>query len=296
MEVALDLVGIEDVERTAGVEGRPVGDVDERGDGPRTDGAQPLLQPGRARPVAHAAKRAEREDGARIAGVVGEGEAHLAGRLEGVGHGRGVQRLQRPEPRSGKLAGEPANGEAVTAVGGDGNVDDGAFEPESDGCGRADLRRVAQVDDAVVVLADLQLARRAQHALAQDAPDLRALEHRAGHRDHRTLGREDALHAEPHVGCAADHLEGPVLGLDHAQPETVGVGVLAHAGDVADGEGVQIGAAGLDAFELEADGRQRPADRRGVGVGLEVLLEPGQRELHRTRPAKVVGRSRGTKP
>ena len=51
VNVAMDLVGIEDMQRPAMGHGEQVGDVDQRRDGPETDGEQLLLQPVGARAV-----------------------------------------------------------------------------------------------------------------------------------------------------------------------------------------------------------------------------------------------------
>ena len=53
----------------------------------------------------------------------------------------------------------------------------------------------------------------------------------------------------------------------------------------------------LDAFDLEADRGQRLDDRRAVGIGLEMLLQPGQGELHApTPPLKASARRAREKP
>src|SRR3546814_14548830 len=82
LQVALHLAGIEDVQRPAEVEGHVVGDVDQRRDGAQADGAQAVLQPGRAGTVPHAAKAAPGHVGAGVLAVGGQvtapGNAALA--------------------------------------------------------------------------------------------------------------------------------------------------------------------------------------------------------------------------
>ena len=67
------------------------------------------------------------------------------------------------------------------------------------------------------------------------------------------VGREDALHAGAGVGRAADDLEHAVLGIDRADPQPVGVRVLARLAHVGDAEGGQRGARVVDALDLEAE-------------------------------------------
>ena len=65
-EIALDLVGIEDVQRPAAVEGQVIGDIDQRIDRTKTDGDQPLLQPFRAVTILDAPERAPGETRAKM--------------------------------------------------------------------------------------------------------------------------------------------------------------------------------------------------------------------------------------
>ena len=74
---ALHLVRVEDVERTAVAHGDVVGDVDERRDRAKPDGAKPPLHPGGRRPVLHAAEIAPDEERAGL--VVRVVEAELDG-------------------------------------------------------------------------------------------------------------------------------------------------------------------------------------------------------------------------
>ena len=65
-EIALDLRGVENMQRTAVIEGHVVGDVDERIDRPKTDRQQAPLHPFRRRAVLDAAHETESEDGAEL--------------------------------------------------------------------------------------------------------------------------------------------------------------------------------------------------------------------------------------
>ncbi len=79
--------------------------------------------------------------------------------------GRDRRGLQRPEPGGGEVAGDAGDGGGVGAVGRQVDVDDGVVEPGVGREGDADGRVLGQVDDAFVVVGELQLGGRAQHAV-----------------------------------------------------------------------------------------------------------------------------------
>ena len=144
-----------------------VGDVDQRRDRPQADRRQPVLQPGRARPVAHAADEpadeqraglllARREVEPRSSAPANRGPAPARSRAAAAGRGRrrrGRGRC-RATPRQSARSGVSLM--SIT----------GPSRPEhlARRAGRPALGR--QLDDAVMVLAEPQLARRAEHAVA----------------------------------------------------------------------------------------------------------------------------------
>ena len=117
-ERALDLGGVEHVQRPAAIEGDVIGDVDQRADRPEADGAQPLLHPFRRRAVGDAAHQAQRE---------GRAEMSVAGREVELDRRRAVEgRDDRPrrvglelaEAGGGEIAGDAGNAGRVGPVGG----------------------------------------------------------------------------------------------------------------------------------------------------------------------------------
>jgi tRNA-binding EMAP/Myf-like protein len=146
---------------------------------------------------------------------------------------------------------------------------------------RADRRILRQVDDPVMILGELQFRRRAEHAVRFDAAD-----HALAERDilAGNIGsgrREDALHAGARIGRAADDLHRLAgAGVHHADPQPVGIGMLLRFDHRGDGEIAQLRRRIGDAFDLKADLRQRLGDRRQRGVGVEMVLEPGEGEFH----------------
>ena len=166
VEVALDLGEVEHMQRPAAIEGDVVGDVDERADRPEPDRAQPLLHPFRRRPVRHAAHQAKRESGAQMRVVRarnrdGPGRAveRAVDRLRRSASSASRGRRRRDRARCRRRPSHP-DGSGVSV-----DVDHRIVEPGLSGVSDADRRVVRQFDDAVVIVAEFELRRRAQHAV-----------------------------------------------------------------------------------------------------------------------------------
>ena len=193
----------------------------------------------------------------------------------------GLDRPQGAEPRRREIAGDAVHAQAIGAVGRHLDVDHRIVEAQRLGRRRAGPGLGRQVDDAAMVLAQLQLARGTEHAVALLAADLAGFERDAGARDVAAGRRKDALHAGARVGRAAHDLHRAAAGIDLAQAEPIGVGVLHGLDDIADHETLQgLGRVG-DTFDLEPKHGEPVAQLRERRRGVEVLLEPGQGEFHR---------------
>ena len=131
-----------------------------------------------------------------------------------------------------------------------------------------------------MILRDQQFALGAQHAVRFDAADDALFEIDAGSRNMRARGCEDAGHAGPRIGRAADDLDHAVLGLDIADAQAIGIGMLPRLAHARHGEGAERLCLVLDGFDLEADTDQSTDDLVERRVGLEIILEPGEREFH----------------
>ena len=103
------------------------------------------------------------------------------------------ERLQRADARRREVAGNAAHAHAVLAVGRDRHVEHRIVEPGIVGVGGADRRILGQLDDPVMIVAQLELARRAHHAARFDAADRRDLQRHVAARD---IGAGRAEHAE----------------------------------------------------------------------------------------------------
>ena len=291
--IARHLVGVEHVQRPVEVVGHQVGDVDQRRDRAQADRDQPLLQPLRAGAVLHVAEvAADRER----AGVPDIGALPFQRRLEGALDRRLLERLQRAEAGGRQVARDAVHAEAVGAVRRQLDLEHRVVIAHVGGEALAHRRIGREVDDAVMVLAQAHLAHRAQHAVGVDAADHALLEVELGAGDEAADRREHALHAGARVGRAAHHLHDTLAGIDLADAQLVGVRVLHRFDHIADGEGRQVLGAVLDMLDLEPDHGEGARDRLDIRIGVEMLLQPLQRELHRVSPPVIEGTSSGTNP
>ncbi len=208
MQSPRELVGIEDVQRPAEIEGQVVGDVDQRRDRPQTHRDQPLLQPLRARPVAHAADQPADEvrAGAAVSASkskrtpIGLGNAPApasrraasARPSPAAARSRAMPRTPRQSPRFGVIA------MSIT----------GSSSPSAGGGRRTDGGVRRQFDDAGVLVRQPHLAFGEQHAVAVDAADRRRLQRHAGAGDDRCRpAAKTPFMPGAGVRCAADDLQ-----------------------------------------------------------------------------------------
>ena len=281
-QIARDLARVEDVQRAVEVEGEEVGDVHERRNRPQADGAQPLLQPGGRGAVGHAADQPAGEMRRPLGDVRGDADPRSA--VETALDRRHRQRLERPQPARREVAGDAADAQRVGAVGGDLDLDDrvdlfGRIGGQPVGEAVPDLAR-GQLDDAVVFVAEFQLAFRGHHPVALDAADLADAQRRvdAGHVV-AGLGEHDG-DPRPRIRRAADDLLFALVGHDPADPQPVGVGVLFGVGDLGQRERGQAGGGVVDVLDLEPEIGQGVGDLGDGGRGVEVVTEPGEGEFH----------------
>ena len=148
------------------------------------------------------------------------------------------------------------------------------------GEGRADRRIGRQVDDAVVLVRQFELALGTHHAVALDAADLAD---RQGDIDagHIGAGRGKGTdQAGTRIGRTAYDLNGGAgAGVDGQYLQLVGIGVFRGRQHLGDDKGLQSRLV-VDRLDLEAD-RGQPLDDVGQrGVGFEMILEPGEGEFH----------------
>ena len=80
-------------------------------------------------------------------------------------------------------------------------------------------------------------------------------------------------------------------GVDGADAEAVGVGVLRGFDDAGDGEAAELLGRVLDTLDLEADAGEGVGDVGQGSLGVEVVLEPGKREFHDDNPGRGLAMS-----
>ena len=94
------------------------------------------------------------------------------------------------------------------------------------------------------------------------------------------------------IGAAVSYVAGPPEAADTADTTSYSVSgsgadgeMLASLTDIGDREWRKRGTRIGDALDLKAQRSERVADALDRGVGLQMLLEPRERELHRESPA-----------
>ena len=284
---ALHLVGVVAVDRPAGLEHDVVGHVDGQGDRAHARLGDAAGQPvGRGRGGVEAGDGAGDEHRAALGIVDQDRVARVVGDRDLAQH-RVVERRVEGERR---LAGDAAQRQRVGAVGVDLELDDGVVEPEEGPGVVAGLPRAGrQHDDAVVVLAEAELAGGADHAGRDVAVGLAradlevARQHTAGeHDDDEVAGREvvrtahDALRLTAPVGVGDVH-RAPVDRL------AVLLRLGLHRQDPADDERAgDLVTWTLERLELEAEVGQRVGQLLDVEVvgQVDVVADPGHGGTH----------------
>ena len=137
---------------------------------------------------------------------------------------------------------------------------------------------------------------RTQHPVGLNTTDIGGFQVQPCTRNGGSGRRKNALHAGSRVRCTADHLNGFAAGVDHADAQLVGIGVLLGGYHMRDLEGFKIPRGIDDLLDLEADHGQRVGDLLDAGVGFEMILEPGQGEFHRLNPPCSDGTSKARNP
>ena len=105
--------------------------------------------------------------------LVGGGEIEMdAGwAVEGAGNRFRRRRLQAAQPCRGEIPGDAGDAGRVGTVRGHGDVDDRIVEPGKTRVGEANRGVIGKLDDPIVIVAELELRRRAQHPVRFDAAD-----------------------------------------------------------------------------------------------------------------------------
>ena len=281
-EVALDLVQVEDVRRPAQLEHHVVGDVHQRRDAALAAARQaldhPLRRAGTGIDVSHDAPG---KAPAQVGGLDVHGQTLVGGR-GGLWKLRG---LERRAGERGQLACDAVDAERMPEVGRELEREQRVVQVQMLTDVLADGRVGRQFQQPAVIVGELELARRAQHAVAFHAAQLADLDvKRLAVLARRQLGADErAGHADARagVGRAADdgeQLRTARIDLAHAQAVgiRVGLGLLDFAHDDA-GER-RRGRPGL--FHLQARHGERVGQLPRAQGRIAEFAQPGFRKLH----------------
>ena len=127
-----------------------------------------------------------------------------------------------------------------------------------------------------MVVGDHQLRGRAQHTAAFDAPDRTDRQCDVLSRDKGSGRREDTFHARPCIGRPAHDLDWfAVADIDHADLETVRIGMFLGRDDGRNHERLEQVRLVLDVLDLKADHRKLIDELGQRRVSFEVVLQPG---------------------
>ncbi len=219
--------------------------------------------------------------------VVARARAAGGRHVDRLGAGDLRQAERRPVRRR-ELARDALVTQKVGPVGGDVDDEPGVGEREHVEQ-RCPGRGVGgELEDAVVLLAEAELAGGAEHPLAHDAADRARL-------DAESLGPRH-LGAEPgerialprrDVGRAADDGEGwaaAVVHLGEADLGGLGIGMRTDLEHPADDERRELGVQRLDGVDGGAEHRKTRGDVGRVEVAAEEVLEPAEGDVHRICP------------
>ena len=291
-----ELGAIIDMERAAKTDHDEIGDVDQSRDRLLTDRFQATLEPFRRRAIGDAGHALRIEGRAGIGCVRAHIRASALRRDGGQLADDRIERLERANALGRQIARNAAHAHAILPVGRHRDFDDGIVQPGIIGKGRADRRILGQFDDAVMILAQLQLARGAHHAVGFDTADRRDTQHHAIGRHRRAGKAEHADQARTRIGRTADDLQRAIPSIDGQNLQLVGLRMRRSRQHARNFEAAQLLCRIFDAFDLKADVGERHEQFIERGGRLKMILEPGQSELHAPTPPDKVGASSAEKP
>ena len=212
----------------------------------------------------------------------GQGNSPLIGLIAGI--------LELAHVGGGEIARDAVHAGAVLPVRRQIDLEHGIAEAGPFGIALADRRIGRQFHDAVVIVGDLQLGRRAQHAAALDAADGADAERDVLAGNEGAGRREHAEHAGARIRRAAHdlHRRAAVAGVDHADAQAIGIRMLLGRDHARDGERRQRLRLVLEFLDLEPDHGELVGELLDRLVGVEMVLQPGEGEFHLDFPAELL--------
>ena len=281
-EAAVNLVEVEDVRGLAVLEHHVVRDVDQRGHTALTATGQPVDHPrGSLRfwvdTLQHAARKAAAE--------FGRFDLHCKLAVVRRHDGRRCGCFERRTSQCGQLARHAVHAEAVRQVGCELQREQHVVELQHVAHVDADRRICSEFEQATVVFAELQLARRAQHAFAFHTTQLAELdEERLAVFSRRQFGankRARHLDSDACVGCAADDVQQDALpDIDLTNLQAIGIRMLRGFLDFTNYDLRERRRGEAPLFDLETAHRECVSQLDTAEWRVAELAQPGLGKLH----------------
>ena len=181
-------------------------------------------------------------------------------------------------------------------IGGDGDIDNRVVHLRIIGKACADRGVGGQFDDAIMVVAKLQLARGAHHPVGFDAANGCFLQNHAICGNNSAFKAEDADQPGARIGRAAHDLHRAIACIDCQDLKLVCLRMPLCRQHLGDAETTQLFSWVLNPFNFQPNTVERIGHAMNIGIGIEVILQPGQGELHAPTPPLSVGTSRAANP
>ena len=275
-DAAVDLGEVEGVHRLAEFEHHVVGDVDGGVDAADIGTAQALDHPQRSR-----LGQVDATDHATQVARAGLGRQHFdrAHFVMRGGDRRDGHRGDRRAVDGTDFAGQAGQRQAVASVGGQADLDAGIVQAQVGTDVLADRGISRQLHQAAVVVADLQLGGRAEHALGLHAAQLGLLDLEVA----RQLGAdhgEGNLDAGTGIRRTADHLEAGATVADLAHAQLVGVRVLFGTEDLAHHHAAELASDRDHGVHFQADHGQAGHQFVARNVRIYPAAQPLFTEFH----------------
>ena len=215
-EIASDFRRVEHMERASAVVGYQVRNIDQCVDRPKPDGGQAALQPfgrGAVLDASHPSQRKGRAQRWRRAEI--ERHPDRAGKLALDRLNRRV--LELAHVGGGEIARDTMHARTVRPIRRQIDFNDGIIEMRPFGIAHADRRFRRQIKNTFVVIGQLELECRAQHAAALDPADRADTQRHILARDEAAGRCEHADHAGARIGRPTNDLDRfTCAGVDHA--------------------------------------------------------------------------------
>ena len=199
------------------------------------------------------------------------------------GPGIGRRDVERQREVRGELARDADDAHRVGAVGRDREIEHDVVEAEHLAHVGAERGVGRELENAVVVVAEAELAGRAQHPLRHLTADLAALDLEVAGQV-RADRRERHDHARFDVRRAAHDAHRTVAGVDVGEADAIGVGMRQDVEDPRDDHAADLAAGLVDPLDLEAELVQRVGDVGDRRLDRRELANPRERCAHRSRP------------